>query len=252
MLIILCVILTITSKTYGVYKVPQPEILVYDPQGLSVSIPHSPGMRLFAFHANFNKRITLGASGEYYKQVVHQTDGKWSFTDDEISVKVGDTIYYWITVVKDRVSHRLVANFTVNEIVPLDGKIEKEDCMFNLTQLESEIEVLLKKNLMLTHLLEKTPNVNTLTMSGRLPPDGLAISTVTFIINEKLDINPTILSAVRNADDPTPYSTCTSDDIRDPASLAIQSTVEIRTAEVANDVNTVDSGHKAATDHLYN
>ncbi|KAK4886962.1 hypothetical protein RN001_003233 [Aquatica leii] len=55
-----------------------------------------------------------------------------------------------------------------------------------------------------------------------------------------------------NNTDPTPYSTCTLDGIRDPASLAIQSTVEIGTAEVANDVNTVDSGHKAATDHLYN
>ncbi|KAK4879829.1 hypothetical protein RN001_007975 [Aquatica leii] len=65
---------------------------------------------------------------------------------------------------------------------------------------------------------------------------------------EKVNYNPEMFGV----QDLTIYSTCTSDNIRDSASLAIQSTVEIGTAEVANDVNTVDSGHKAATDHLYN
>ncbi|KAF5292533.1 hypothetical protein FQR65_LT01679 [Abscondita terminalis] len=211
-LLALFMMITTTFGSYGRYKVPEPQILVYYPTGLTVNIPHVPGMRLFAFHANFNKRINLGSSGEYYKQVVRETEDKWGFSDDSLSLNVGDIICYWITVVKDSASYKFIGNFTVTELLMLNVKTQTEDCSYNITRLQSEIEMLLKKNLLLTHLLEKTPNVKQLTMSGRVPLDGQAMSIVKFIIKEKLDITPTITRAVRNDDGSIIFEVATLDE----------------------------------------
>ncbi|KAF5280015.1 hypothetical protein FQA39_LY05396 [Lamprigera yunnana] len=182
------------------YKVPEPEILVYYPQGFSVSIPNARGMRLFTFHANFNKRITLGGTGEYYKQVVHNSDGKWFFVDDKKALKIGDTISYWVTVVKDHASYKRIANYTVKDLLPLTVNLKDFGCFCNYNALESQIEILSKKNILLCKVLEKLPNSKKLTLSGRLPPNDNAAITVSFVLWEKLSMSPRIKSAVKNED----------------------------------------------------
>lgn len=79
-----------------------------------------------------------------------------------------------------------------------------EETVLNATQtllsLQYEVNALRKTNQQLINVLQKYPDSKTLTLSGRIPPDGEASVTAKFIIQEKLELNPDIVSAVRNND----------------------------------------------------
>ncbi|EZA53410.1 beta-1,3-glucan-binding protein isoform X2 [Ooceraea biroi] len=88
------------------YVLPDPTFEVLKPQGLRVSIPDEPGLRLFGFHANVNKAIGIDASGDIAGNVYSARNGRWTFEDSDVTIRDGDVLYYWIYAQADRQSHR--------------------------------------------------------------------------------------------------------------------------------------------------
>lgn len=103
--------------------------------------------------------------------------------------------------------HELVITETpVVETVNQDMKRKLGECeqaMFNtslsLMSLQLEVEELRNKTQQLTDFEETYPLAKQLTLSGRIPPDGDPVDIVQFMIYEKLDLRPNIVSAFRDA-----------------------------------------------------
>ncbi|XP_011881196.1 PREDICTED: beta-1,3-glucan-binding protein-like isoform X2 [Vollenhovia emeryi] len=88
------------------YVVPDPTFEVLKPQGLRVSVPDAPGLRVFGFHANINKAIRTNENGQIAGDVYLATDGRWTFEDLDVTIKNGDVLRYWIYVQADGANHR--------------------------------------------------------------------------------------------------------------------------------------------------
>ncbi|XP_011634050.1 beta-1,3-glucan-binding protein-like [Pogonomyrmex barbatus] len=88
------------------YVLPDPTFEVLKPQGLRVSIPDAPGLRIFGFHANINKAIRANEHGEIAGDIYLATDGRWTFEDSEVTIKNGDVLHYWIYVQADKDNYR--------------------------------------------------------------------------------------------------------------------------------------------------
>ncbi|KAL6430253.1 hypothetical protein ACFW04_007762 [Cataglyphis niger] len=86
----------IFAKPVFPYVLPDPTFEVLKPQGLRVSIPDAPGLRIFGFHANVNKAIRANENGEIAGDVYLATNGRWIFEDLEVTVKKRDVLHYWI------------------------------------------------------------------------------------------------------------------------------------------------------------
>ncbi|KAF2880535.1 hypothetical protein ILUMI_25633 [Ignelater luminosus] len=69
-----------------------------------------------------------------------------------------------------------------------------------LLSLQSQVNSLTITNQKLTALLEKYPDGRKLTISGRLQKDDDALTITRFVLREKLDLNPDVVSATRNSD----------------------------------------------------
>uniref|UniRef100_A0A1Y1KMT4 CBM39 domain-containing protein n=1 Tax=Photinus pyralis TaxID=7054 RepID=A0A1Y1KMT4_PHOPY len=164
------------------YVVPEPEITVYRQRGFSVSIPHAPGIRIFGFHANINREITDSQTGEISRDIAIHGNGKWTFYDRRNKLNIGDTIHYWLYVQKHGMDYKFInGRFTVKELIenPLIRNAGKASHYTGA---------------------DETSSAKTLTLSGRIPLDGFALSTVAFVLKEKLDIDPVIVAAQRNSD----------------------------------------------------
>lgn len=88
------------------YSIPKATIKVFQSKGFSVSIPHSSGLTLFAFHGNLNSKIEALDGGTISKDVLHPENGVWMFVDTSTKLKVGDVINYWLFVEKDGLGYR--------------------------------------------------------------------------------------------------------------------------------------------------
>lgn len=89
------------------YAVPQPIIEIYNPKGLKVSIPHDDGIELFAFHGN----VTSGSfpdvqTGQVSQEVRKKTGDSWIVEDEDVVVKPGDRIRYWLFVIRQGLGYR--------------------------------------------------------------------------------------------------------------------------------------------------
>lgn len=206
------------------YEIPEPDIIVYKQRGFSVSIPHVPGIRLFGFHANINKEISDLQIGDCSRDVTINANGKWTFYDRRTKLSIGDTIHYWLYVLKHGVEYKFHnGRFTVNELVlhPLIRNaakastyvrhIDDESCAVCEARLEQ-----------MKNIIEQGSNAKKLTMSGRIPLDGNALSTVSFLLREKLDINLAIVSAQRNSDGSITFEVGTINDKLDILAAAKQ------------------------------
>nr|XP_012141734.1 PREDICTED: beta-1,3-glucan-binding protein-like [Megachile rotundata] len=80
------------------YVLPEPTFKILQPQGIQISIPDEPGIQFFAFQGNINKRIQVTQSGQISGEVFRKNDGKWTIEDEDISLRDGDVIHYWIHV----------------------------------------------------------------------------------------------------------------------------------------------------------
>lgn len=83
------------------YKVPYANIEILKPKGFKVSIPAQNGDTLFAFHGNLNKRIMSGEGGKWSVEILDVENKRFTFTDTNTNLKVGDTMYYWTYVINN-------------------------------------------------------------------------------------------------------------------------------------------------------
>ncbi|XP_018316214.1 beta-1,3-glucan-binding protein isoform X2 [Mycetomoellerius zeteki] len=88
------------------YVLPDPTFEVLKPQGLRVSIPDAPGLRIFGFHANINKAIRTNEYGQIVGDTYLATDDRWTFEDSDVTIKNGDVLHYWIYVQVNGINHR--------------------------------------------------------------------------------------------------------------------------------------------------
>lgn len=89
------------------YEVPKAKIEVFTPAGLKISIPHEPGMEIFAVHAKVNQVMHYLEAGYYSRDVLVPKNGRWTFYDDNACLQIGDIIYYWTYVQKNGLGYRM-------------------------------------------------------------------------------------------------------------------------------------------------
>ncbi|KAF5292535.1 hypothetical protein FQR65_LT01681 [Abscondita terminalis] len=242
--VVLLLLSATITHAFEKYVIPEPEIHAYHPRGFSVSIPNEPGIRIFAFHGKVNEELLDLEAGQFSKDIIRPTNNKWTFLDRRTKLNIGDTINFWLFVIKDGLGYRydngyfVVREFLFNpnfqhgsknnpsygsNINDIENKVDNEkdntQCLqtiFNITQslidLQTQNNELTSKNLLLKELLKKTPNSRQLTLSGRIPPDGSPTNTVAFILSEKLNIKLLITSAERNVDGSITFDVPSLDD----------------------------------------
>jgi len=72
----------------------------------TLSSTDAPGLRLFGFHANINKRIRINAYGDIAGNVYLAINGRWTFEDSNVIMKHGDVLHYWTYAQADRQNHK--------------------------------------------------------------------------------------------------------------------------------------------------
>lgn len=96
----------ILSVSGEYFVIPNAEIIAYSPRGLEISIPDEDGMVLFAIHANINREMNHLEAGEISQDVTRKINNRWVYRNKNIRLKVGDTLYYWLFVIKDGLGYR--------------------------------------------------------------------------------------------------------------------------------------------------
>lgn len=107
MYIVLCSVLLLVPLIECYYEVPNPSIEVLKPKGFKVSIPDEEGITLFAFHGNVNSEMDGLEAGDMSKDILKKHKGKWTFHERKLKLKKGDTVYFWLFVIKDGLGYRL-------------------------------------------------------------------------------------------------------------------------------------------------
>ncbi|XP_076239259.1 beta-1,3-glucan-binding protein [Calliopsis andreniformis] len=93
-------------RSVDAYTLPQPTFEFLSPRGIRISIPHEEGVQFFAFQGNVNKKIGPSQVGEISGEVYRQKDGKWTFQRENINMREGDIIHYWIYAQVDRSTYK--------------------------------------------------------------------------------------------------------------------------------------------------
>lgn len=88
------------------YAVPEPKIDIFDTKGFRVSIPDGLGLELFAFHGKINEPMNGLEAGQFSKDILKKCGDSWVFEDDTEKLVVGNTLYYWLFVIRNRLGHR--------------------------------------------------------------------------------------------------------------------------------------------------
>ncbi|CAH1786239.1 unnamed protein product [Owenia fusiformis] len=67
-----------------------------------MSIPDESGISMVAYHYNINRPLPGVAAGDYNVDVnAPDANGEWAHENREVTVNVGDTIFYWYLVIKN-------------------------------------------------------------------------------------------------------------------------------------------------------
>ncbi|XP_066151348.1 uncharacterized protein [Euwallacea fornicatus] len=108
-MMLLSVVVLAFSLTYslcsGDYTVPAPKIEIFN-KGFRFSIPHEEGVELFAFHGNINKPMNDLEAGYFSKDILKKCNDRWVFEDKTSRLVAGDTVYFWLFVIKDGLGYR--------------------------------------------------------------------------------------------------------------------------------------------------
>ncbi|XP_047026780.1 beta-1,3-glucan-binding protein-like [Helicoverpa zea] len=102
---VLFLIFVLSVNSGFCYEVPAATLEAIYPKGLRVSIPDD-GFSLFAFHGNLNEEMNGLEAGRWSRDITKQKNGRWTFRDRSVELKVGDTIYFWTYVIKDGLGYR--------------------------------------------------------------------------------------------------------------------------------------------------
>ncbi|XP_075979240.1 beta-1,3-glucan-binding protein-like [Anticarsia gemmatalis] len=97
-----CALLFILHTSYGQYQIPDVSIQALRPKGFRVSIPDDPKISLFVFQGNINRAIGRTDVGSISGEVTNAKDGRWSYEDPNLELKVGDVINYYVVVSANR------------------------------------------------------------------------------------------------------------------------------------------------------
>ncbi|XP_055629565.1 beta-1,3-glucan-binding protein [Toxorhynchites rutilus septentrionalis] len=82
----------------GKFSVPDVLFEYLTPKGFRASIPDTPGIKLFAFHARVNSPFSGFEEGDFTQDVSAPENGHWVFETTKANVKEGQSIYYWFYV----------------------------------------------------------------------------------------------------------------------------------------------------------
>ncbi|RZC41379.1 Gram-negative bacteria binding protein 2 [Asbolus verrucosus] len=118
---VLLIFVSIILQCYGEFVIPEVTLEAYEPKGFRASIPALEGIQMFAFHGNVNKEITQIDPGQFSKDFTSPSDNNmWSYFNDELSLKVGDVVYYWIFIQYDKLGYRKDAQrWNVTELLKI-------------------------------------------------------------------------------------------------------------------------------------
>lgn len=89
------------------YTIPTAYVERNKPNGFSVSIPHSDGIELFAFHGNLNSPVVHTEACQFSADISKHINNRWTFTNQTKTISRGDKLYYSLYVLKDGLGYRL-------------------------------------------------------------------------------------------------------------------------------------------------
>ncbi|CAH0561447.1 unnamed protein product [Brassicogethes aeneus] len=221
------------------YYVPKPTFTVFN-RGFEVSIPDEEGIQLFAFHGNLNQPMEGLAAGQFSRDILKKNKmGKWVYKNRRTYLSEGDTIYYWLFVIRNNLGYRYDdAVYTVKNISPRpdsyysssetshdssDPTSEKHNVscstsqepkekqpiydviLSNLTlqliQMQEDLKTLQENNKLYEDIIEKSPNGRQLVLSGDLPfKKEDALFVTVSILKNTLNIRVAIKNAEYNED----------------------------------------------------
>ncbi|KAK5643185.1 hypothetical protein RI129_007030 [Pyrocoelia pectoralis] len=100
-------VLLITYASYGYsYVIPTPEFVVF-PNGLQISIPDEEGIEIFYFHGRIQrKNQKLIQSDTIVLDTRDKTGDRWTVKEENVHLRPGDSINYWVFVRKNGVGYR--------------------------------------------------------------------------------------------------------------------------------------------------
>lgn len=87
-----------SNKTPFTFTVPEIKLEVLRPKGFKVSIPDVEGIKLFAFHAKLNEELNGREGGTFSRDIIKSVNGRWTFFEPYVRLKLGDVLYYWTYV----------------------------------------------------------------------------------------------------------------------------------------------------------
>jgi len=83
------------------YQLTPPRMEMKPGGGLHMSIADESGITLFAVHYSVNKPLPGVAAGDHNYDVPSKTGNRWIHENSNLGLSVGDTVNYWILVVKN-------------------------------------------------------------------------------------------------------------------------------------------------------
>ncbi|CAG9088920.1 unnamed protein product [Plutella xylostella] len=122
--LVLCVfaIHFVTGQSGHAYEIPDVRVQVFQPKGLRMSIPDTPGIGLMAIQLNLNRKIASPIVGEYSGEVLSPVNGRWTYDLPYLELKMDDVINYYI-------------------FVSFNGKgYLKDDLTFKVTKFDNEMQ----------------------------------------------------------------------------------------------------------------
>uniref|UniRef100_A0A182KEJ1 CBM39 domain-containing protein n=1 Tax=Anopheles christyi TaxID=43041 RepID=A0A182KEJ1_9DIPT len=81
------------------YTIPTVRFEYPTMRGFRASIPDTPGLQMFAFHARLNKPFEQFEEGDYTEDItVPDEEGRWTYDTNKPALPNGTIIYYWVYV----------------------------------------------------------------------------------------------------------------------------------------------------------
>ncbi|XP_066271103.1 uncharacterized protein [Branchiostoma lanceolatum] len=90
------------------YTVKQPALSLLSPQGLRITYPADSGVTLVAFHYNVDSPLPGVQAGQWNYDVSQQSNGQFVHENTRVSISPGQTLYYWVHVVRGGLGHNLL------------------------------------------------------------------------------------------------------------------------------------------------
>ncbi|XP_078585898.1 beta-1,3-glucan-binding protein-like [Branchiostoma floridae x Branchiostoma japonicum] len=90
------------------YTVKQPTVSLLSPQGLRITYPADSGVTLVAFHYNIGTPLHGVQAGQWNYDVRQSTNGLFVHENTRNLISPGQTLYYWVHVVRGGLGHNLL------------------------------------------------------------------------------------------------------------------------------------------------